>query len=93
MEPQFSTKLTAMSESISISTKLTPQSSVIVRIIADHIRTIEALASASADSLNHAMLYSSYENTISLAHALYSSENLTDGFTTLATENKDLMLE
>jgi hypothetical protein len=82
-----------MSESTSASTESTPQSSIIMRIIADHIRAIEALATTSTDSLDHAMLHSSYENAISLAHALHSSENLTDQFTALATENEDLMLE
>jgi hypothetical protein len=82
-----------MSESASASTESTPQSSVIVRIVADHIRAVEALAAASADSLDHATLHSSYENAISLARALHSSENLTDRFTALATENEDLALE
>jgi hypothetical protein len=82
-----------MSESASASTESTPQSSIIVRIIADHIRAVEALATASTDSLDHAMLHSSYENAISLAHALHSSENLTDRFTSLANENEDLALE
>jgi hypothetical protein len=92
VEPQFSTELAAMSESISTSTKLTPQSSVIMRIIAYHVRAIEALTATSTDSLDHATLYSSHENAISLARTLYSSENLTDQFTALATENKDLVL-
>jgi hypothetical protein len=39
------------------------------------------------------MLLSSYENMISLACTLHSSENLTNEFTTLTTENEDLMLE
>jgi hypothetical protein len=39
------------------------------------------------------MLLSSYENTISLTCMLHSSENLTDQFTALDTENKDLTLE
>jgi hypothetical protein len=68
-------------------------SSVIVRIIADHARAIEALAAASVDSLDHAMLLSSYENAISLTCMLYSSKNLTDQFSALTTENEDLMLE
>jgi hypothetical protein len=82
-----------MSESMSASTELTPQSSAIMRIVADYVRAVEALATASVDSLDHAMLHSSYENAISLACALHSSENLTDQFTTLATENEDLTLE
>jgi hypothetical protein len=82
-----------MSESASASTESTPQSSVVVRIVADHVRAVEALAAASADSLDHATLHSSYENAISLARALHSSENLTDRFAALATENEDLALE
>jgi hypothetical protein len=82
-----------MSESTSTSTESTPQSPVVMRIIADHVHAIEALAAASADSLDHAMLHSSYENAISLARALHSSENLTDWFTTLANENEDLALK
>jgi hypothetical protein len=82
-----------MSESVSASTESTPQSSVVVRIVADHIRAVEALAAASADSLDHATLHSSYENAISLTRTLYSSENLTDRFTALANENEDLTLE
>jgi hypothetical protein len=39
------------------------------------------------------MLLSSYENVISLTHTLHSSENLTNQFTALATENEDLMLK
>jgi hypothetical protein len=72
----FSTILTTMSEPT--STGSSPLSSIIMRIIADHIRTIEALAAASTDSLDHATLHSSYENAISLTCALHSSENLTD---------------
>jgi hypothetical protein len=64
-----------------------------VRIVADHIHAIKALAAASVDSLDHTTLRSSYENAISLAHALHSSENLTDRFTALATKNEDLALE
>jgi hypothetical protein len=64
-----------------------------MRIVADHVRAIKAIAAASADSLDHATLCSSYENAISLARALHSSENLTDRFTALATENEDLTLE
>jgi hypothetical protein len=39
------------------------------------------------------MLLSSYENMISLTCALHSSENLTNQFGTLATENEDLTLQ
>jgi hypothetical protein len=62
-------------------------------MVADHARTIKALAAASANSLNHAMLLSSYKNAISLTCMLHSSENLTDQFAALGTENKDLALE
>jgi hypothetical protein len=68
-------------------------SPVIMRIISDHTRAIEALAAASMDALDHATLRSSYENAINLAHALHSSENLTDRFAALVTENEDLALE
>jgi hypothetical protein len=74
-------------------TEPSPLASIVIRIIADHACAIEALAAASTDSLDHAMLLSSYENVISLAHILHSSENLTDRFATLATENEDLTLE
>jgi hypothetical protein len=74
------------------STGSSPPSSVIVRIVADHVHAIEALAAASADSLDHATLRSSYENAISLARALHSRDGLTDRFTALATENEDLAL-
>jgi hypothetical protein len=59
-----------------ISTRSSPPSSIIVRIVTNHVHTIEALTTTSADSLDHATLHSSYENTISLTHILYSSENL-----------------
>jgi hypothetical protein len=64
-----------------------------MRIVTDHVRAIEALAAAPVDSLDHATLRSSYENAISLARALHCSENLTDRFAAIATENEDLALE
>jgi BioD-like phosphotransacetylase family protein len=79
-----------MSESVPATAVPSP---VIVRIVSDHARAIEALAAASADSLDHATLRSSYENAINLARALHSSENLTDRFAALVTENEDLALE
>jgi hypothetical protein len=39
------------------------------------------------------MLSTSYDNGINLADTLHSSKNLTDQFTALVTETKDLMLE
>jgi hypothetical protein len=91
IELSLSAKCATMSEPT--STGLSPSSSVIMRIIADYVCAIEALAAASVDSLDHATLCSSYENVISLAHALHSSKNLTNRFTTIATENEDLTLE
>jgi hypothetical protein len=64
-----------------------------MRIISDHARAIEALAAASADSLDHATLRFSYKNAINLTHTLHSSENLTNRFAALVTENEDLALE
>jgi hypothetical protein len=64
-----------------------------MRIISDNICAIEALTAASADSLDHTILYSSYENTINLTHVLHSSKNLTDQFAMLVTENEDLALK
>jgi hypothetical protein len=68
-------------------------SPIIMRIVSDHACAIEALAAASADSLDHATLRSSYENTINLTCTLYSSENLTNRFAMLVTKNEDLVLE
>jgi hypothetical protein len=76
-----------------IPAKSSSPSSIIVRIVANHTHAIEALATASINSLNHAMLLSSYENMSSLAYTLHSSKNLSDHFATLATKNEDLMLE
>jgi hypothetical protein len=64
-----------------------------MRIITDHIRAVEDLAATSTNSLNHATLRTSYEHAINLAHTLHSSENVTDRFAVLVTENEDLMLE
>jgi hypothetical protein len=75
------------------STESPPPASIIIRIIADHTRAVKALATTSANSLDYAMLLSSYENAIILAYALHSSENLTDQFAALATKNEDLALE
>jgi hypothetical protein len=82
-----------MSEFTPATATSSAPSSVFMTIISDYVRAIEALATASADSLDHAMLLSSYENAINLAHTLHSTENLTDQFAALATENKDLALE
>jgi hypothetical protein len=82
-----------MSEPTPATTESSSPSSVIVRIVADHVRAIEALTAASAKSLDHAMLRTSYENAINLARGLHSSENLTDRVAALAAENEDLPLE
>jgi hypothetical protein len=73
--------------------KLPSLPSIIISIITDDACTIKALATTSANSLDYAMLLSSYENAISLACVVYSSENLTDQFAALVTKNEDLMLE
>jgi hypothetical protein len=82
-----------MSESTPTTAVSSPLSSIIVTIISNHVRAIEALTTASADSLDHATLRSSYKNAINLTHILHSSEKVTNWFATLATENEDLMLE
>jgi hypothetical protein len=82
-----------MSEPTPATTESSSPSSVVVRIVADHVRAVEALTASSAKSLDHAMLRTSYENAINLARALHSSENLTDRFAALAAEHKDLPLE
>jgi hypothetical protein len=64
-----------------------------MRIVSDYVHAIEALATASVDSLDYAMLYSSYKNTTNLAGTLYSSKNLTNWFAILATKNEDLTLQ
>jgi hypothetical protein len=70
-----------------------PDSALIVRILADYARAIEALAATSADSVDPATLRVSYEGTVNLARALNTSENLTDRFTALAAEIEDLSLD
>jgi hypothetical protein len=82
-----------MSEPTPTTAELSPLPFIIVRIIADHIHAIEALATASVDSLHHTMLCSSYENAINLTYVLHSSENLTNQFAILVTENEDLVLK
>jgi hypothetical protein len=86
-------KLTTISEPIPVTTELSPLPFIIVTIIADYIHAIEALATASVDSLDHAMLCSSYKNAMNLSCILYSSENLTNQFAILVTKNEDLVLE
>jgi hypothetical protein len=69
------------------------ESPVIVRIIADHARAIDALASSPADSLDAVTLRANYEGAVNLARALNTSENLTNRFAALTAENDDLSLE
>jgi hypothetical protein len=64
-----------------------------VKIIAVHACAVEALATASVEYLDHAMLHTSYKSAINLACALHSSVNLTDQFAILVIETKDLMLK
>jgi hypothetical protein len=70
-----------------------PNSLLIMRILADHAHAIKALAATSTNSLNPATLCVSYEGAVNLAHALNTSENLTDRFTALATKIEDLSLD
>jgi hypothetical protein len=84
-------ELTTMSEPI--STELSPLSSIIIRIITNHIYAIEAFAATSTNSLNDAILLSYYENASSLTRTPYSSKNLNDQCATLATKNEDLILK
>jgi hypothetical protein len=82
-----------MSEPTYATAESSPLPFLIMRIVADHICAVEALTAASTDTLDHARLHSSYKNAINLARILHSSENLTDRFATLVTDNKDLVLE
>jgi hypothetical protein len=70
-----------------------PNSPLIMRILADHARAIEALAATSADSFDPATLRGSYEGAVNLTRALNTSENLTDRFTALAAKIEDLSLD
>jgi hypothetical protein len=82
-----------MSEPTPATTESSPPSSIIMRIITNHIHAVEALTATSTNSLNYTTLRTSYENTINLARTLHSSKNLTDLFAILAAKNEDLMLE
>jgi hypothetical protein len=82
-----------MSEPTAATTESSPLSSIIMKIVADHVHAVEALAAASANSLDHTMLRSSYKNTINFARTLHSSENLTNRFPPLPAKNEDLTLE
>jgi hypothetical protein len=69
-----------------------PDSPLIVRILADDAHAIKALATTSANSFDPATLRVSYEGAVNLAHALNTSENLTDQFTALTAKIEDLSL-
>jgi hypothetical protein len=69
-----------------------PNSPLIVRILTDYACTIEALATTSTNSFDPTTLHASYEGAVNLTHALNTSKNLTDQFTALAAEIKDLSL-
>jgi hypothetical protein len=71
----------------------TPDSPLIVRILADHAHAIEALAATSTDSLDPATLCASYEGAVNLTRVLNTSENLTDWFTGLTAKIEDLSLD
>jgi hypothetical protein len=74
-------------------TAMPTESPVIVRIIADHARGIDALASSPADSLDAVMLRANYEGAVNLARALNTSKNLTNRFAALTAENEELSLQ
>jgi hypothetical protein len=82
-----------MSETLSLTAELSYPPFIIMKIITSHTYALEALATASADSLDYAALYTSYKNAINLACVLYSRENLTNWFAMLVTKTEDLMLK
>jgi hypothetical protein len=82
----FSTELVAMSENVTLPTDDEPETFAIVKIMATRARGLEALAAASADNLDPDTLHTRYNNAIQLAHALNTSENLTERFATLTNK-------
>jgi hypothetical protein len=74
----FSPELAAMSKTAPATSKLSPLPFVIMKIVTSYASTLQALSATSTYSLDHAMLCTSYENTINLTCALYTSENLTN---------------
>jgi hypothetical protein len=89
----FSTELITMSENVILPTDDEPKTFAIVRIMATCARGLEALAAASTDNLDPAMLRTRYNNAIQLARALNVSENLTEQFTTLLSDTETLTNE
>jgi lysyl-tRNA synthetase class II len=87
------TELITMSENVLLPTDDEPKSFAIVKIIANNARSLEALAAASADNLDPATLRTQYNNAIQLARALNASENLTERFATLLSDNETLTNE
>jgi hypothetical protein len=55
-----------------------------------YAHTYKVLTTTSTKAVDAAILHSHYFNTINLAHAFYSHEKLTDHFTALLTNTKDL---
>jgi hypothetical protein len=82
-----------MSKTALLSTKVSSQPFVIVKIITSHTSTRDSLANPSSDSLDPAMIHSSYVNAINLTRILHSSESLTDQFVALVTGTEDLGLK
>jgi hypothetical protein len=66
------------------------ESPVIVRIIADHARAIDALPSTPVDSLDAVTLRANYEGAVNLTCALNTSENLCHGSFLHSTANEYL---
>jgi hypothetical protein len=82
-----------MSENVIIPTDDEPETFAIVKIMVTHAHGLKALAAASVDNLDPAMLCTHYNNAIQLAHTLNASENLTEQFTTLLSDTKTLTNE
>jgi hypothetical protein len=89
----FSTELTTISEPAPITAEPSLLPFVMVKIVAGHPRTLEALAATSTDPRDNATLCTSYENTNNLTHTQHSSQNLTNQFAILVTKTEDLILE
>jgi hypothetical protein len=82
-----------MSENVLPPTDDEPESFAVVKIIAGHAHSLEALAAASADNVNPATLCTRYNNAVQLARALNASENLTERFATLLSDTETLTNE
>jgi hypothetical protein len=89
----LSTEHTTMSKTAAATAEPSPPSFVIVEIVTGYTCPIKAFTATSADSLDHAMLHTTYKNAINLACTLHSSKNLTDWFAALVTETEHLMIQ